>query len=293
MATLRGMKLFVRLAELGSFTRVAEELDTSKSLVSKEISRLEKALGARLLQRSTRKLQLTDLGQGYLERCRRILLEVDDAESFVQEHQQRPMGRLRVNAPVALGMNELAAAFSGFIREYPDIELNLELGDEWIDLIKHDFDLGLRVASTTFDSAYVGKVITHFRYRLCAAKRYLVNRPEIRVPADLRGHDCLIYTYSRARNEWPLGQGVPVTGRLRSNNSSFLRQLMLDGHGIGFFPDFICDDALADGRLVELLPQVPRPILTMYAVYPARQFVPPKITACVQYMQRWFADKNK
>ena len=129
MDKFRAMKLFVRLADLGSFTQVADELNTSKSMVSKEITRLEKSLGARLLHRSTRKLQLTDVGEGYLQRCRQILLEVDDSESYIQERQSRPMGRLRVNAPMALGMNDLAAAFSVFLKQYPEIELDIEPGD--------------------------------------------------------------------------------------------------------------------------------------------------------------------
>ena len=289
MDKLRAMRLFVRVAEMGSFTLVAEELDTSKSMVSKEITRLEKTLGARLLQRSTRSLRLTDVGQGYLERCRKILLEVDDSESYIQEQQSRPMGRLRVNAPTALGINELAPAFAEFLLQHPDVELDIELSDEWIDLIEHDFDLGFRVASAAFDSSYIGKVLTHFKYKVCASPQYLAANPVIRKVPDLSVHNCFSYTYFRGGNEWPLGDGVQVSGNIRANNTSFMKQLITQGLGIGFFPDFICKDELADGRMVEVLPDVSRPELTLYAIYPVRQFVPPKIQACVQFMQQWFA----
>ncbi len=289
MDKFRAMKLFVRLADLGSFTEVADELNTSKSMVSKEITRLEKSLGARLLHRSTRKLQLTDVGEGYLQRCRQILLEVDDSESYIQERQSRPMGRLRVNAPMALGMTDLAAAFSVFLKQYPDIKLDIELGDEWVDLIEHDFDLGFRVASASFDSNYVGRVITHFQYKVCASERYLQANSQIKKAGDLKDHNCFSYAYLRGRNEWPLGDGVQVSGNLRANNTSFIKQLIIDGHGIGLVPDFICKDELEDGRLIEILPDVKRPILTLHAIFPARQFVPPKITACVSFMQEWFA----
>ncbi len=289
MDKLRAMKLFVRVAEMGSFTQVAEQLNTSKSMVSKEITRLEKSLGARLLHRSTRNLRLTDVGQGYLERCRRILLEIDDSESIIQEQQSRPMGRLRVNAPTALGIDELAPAFSEFLIKHPDVQLDIELSDEWVDLVENNFDLGFRVASAAFDSSYIGKVLTHFKYKICASERYLASRPAIKQPKDLQQLNCFSYSYFRGGNEWPLGEGVQVRGSIRANNTSFLKKLITNGHGVGFFPDFICKDELADGRMVELLPKVSRPELTLYAIYPARQFVPPKIQACVNFMQGWFS----
>ncbi|MBL4638602.1 MAG: LysR family transcriptional regulator, partial [Proteobacteria bacterium] len=141
MDTLRAMQLFVRLADLGSFTKVADETNHSKSMISKEISRLEDNLGARLLQRSTRKLQLTQVGEGYLERCRDILINLEDAQSYVQDLQDKPKGKLKINAPMALGITDLSAMFADFMLAYPDIELDIHLGDEPIDLIEQGFDV--------------------------------------------------------------------------------------------------------------------------------------------------------
>lgn len=289
MDRLRAMQLFVRLADLGSFTRVAEEVGSSKSMVSKEITRLEKQLGTRLLNRSTRSLQLTHMGEGYLERCRQILLQVEDADGFIQDMQSRPTGKLRVNAPMGLGMTDLSRAFSAFMQTYPEIELDIQLSDDWVDLIEHGFDLGLRAASRPFDSSYIGKPIMRYAFRVCTSPAYLENHAPIKTPEDLTGHNCFVYSYFRGRNEWPLGEGVHIQGNLRVNSTMFMKQFVLDGQGIGFIPDFICRDDLASGALVEVLEGVSRPGLDLYAIYPARQFVPPKITHCIRFLKEWFS----
>lgn len=289
MDKFRAMQLYVRLAEVGSFTQLADELGTSKSLVSKEISRLEAALGARLLNRSTRRLQLTQTGEGYLERCRQILAQLEDADAFVQRSHDQPAGRLRINAPMALGVGELARAFSAFMQAYPAIELDVQLGDDWVDLVEHGFDLGLRAASRPFDSSYVGKPLTSFSYRVCASPAYVAQHEPIEGLDDLKRHNCFIYSYFRGRSEWPLGAGVLVEGNLRVNSTLFMRQAILDGLGIGFLPDFVCGDDVHSGRLTELLATLPRPKLTLYAMYPARRFVPSKLTHCVSFLEDWFA----
>ncbi len=288
MDKLRAMALFVRLAELRSFTRVADEYGASRSMISKEIQRLEDSLGARLLQRSTRRLQLTEMGQGYLRRCREILLKLDDAESYVQELQGRPRGKLRINAPMALGNGELARLFVAFMQVYPDIELDIHLSDEPVDLIEQGFDLGFRAASAPFDSAYVGRPLTHFHYRICAAPSYLAAHSAITNAEDLRDHNCFVYNYFRGKNLWPVGDGVAVRGSLKANSTPFLMEAIREGVGIGFIPDFVCAPALEAGEVVEVLADVPRPQLTLYALYPAREFVPPKLQCCVEFAVRWF-----
>ncbi len=291
MDRLRAMHWFVLLADTGSFTQVADDLGISKSLISKEITRLEKDVGARLLNRSTRSLQLTQAGEGYLERCRQILLQVEDADSYIQDLQSKPAGKLRINAPMALGMTDLSRAFSAFMQEYPEIRLDIQLSDDWVDLVEHGFDLGFRAASRTFDSSYIGKAITRFDYRVCASGDYLKKHSAIRQPEDLQQHNCFVYSYFRGRNEWPLGDGVQVAGNLRVNSTIFMKQLIMDGQGIGFLPSFVCRDELADGRMVEILPDASRPQLELYAIYPARQFVPPKITSCVNFLKAWFENQ--
>ena len=156
MDKLRAMKLYIRLADLGSFTKVAEELNASKSMISKEITRLEEEVGARLIHRTTRKIQLTDIGEGYLTRCRKLLLQMEDADNYVQDMQGAPRGTLKVNAPMALGITDLGRAFADFMAAFPDIKIDMHLGDAPLDLVEHGFDIGLRVASRQVDSHYIG-----------------------------------------------------------------------------------------------------------------------------------------
>ncbi|MET1076817.1 MAG: LysR family transcriptional regulator [Pseudomonas sp.] len=282
------MHLFVRLADLGSFTKVADAQNSSKSLVSKEISRLEATLGARLIHRSTRNLQLTPVGEGYLQRCRALLLQLEDAEAYVQDQQTQPRGRLKINAPMALGLTDLSRAFSAFMQAYPQLELDIHLGDESLDLVEHGFDLGLRASSRPFDSSFVGKPLTCFSYKVCAAPTYLLRHPPITEVQHLQRHNGFLYSYFKGKHIWPLEGGIAIQGTLRVNSTLFMKQLVLDGLGIGLLPDFVCHQELASGQLVEVLPQAARPQLTLYALYPARQFVPPKLLHCIAFMQDWF-----
>jgi DNA-binding transcriptional LysR family regulator len=289
MDKLRAMQLFIRLADLGSFTKVAEQQNSSKSLISKEISRLEAELGARLIHRSTRNLQLTPVGVGYLQHCRAILLQLEDAEAYVHNLQEQPRGKLRINAPMALGLTDLGQVFSAFMQAYPEIELNIHLSDEAIDLVEQGFDLGFRVSSRPFDSSFVGKPLTEFSYRICAAPSYLQRHPPITSAQQLAQHNCFVYSYFKGKNVWPLDAGIAIQGTLKVNSTLFMQQVIADGLGIGLLPDFVCRAALSSGQLVELLADVPRPKLTLYALYPARHFVPPKLLHCIAFLQEWFA----
>ena len=291
MDKLRAIQLFVRLADLGSFTRVAEQTNASKSMISKEISRLEDALGARLLHRSTRNLQLTHVGEGYLQRAREILEKIDDADNFVQDLQQHPRGKLKINAPMALGITDLSTLFADFMRAYPDIELDIHLGDESVDLVEQGFDLGFRASSRPIDSNYVGRPLIRFKYRVCVSPEYLNKHPAIKLPRDLKEHNCFVYSYFQGKNTWPIEDGVAVQGTLRVNSTIFMMEAIKRGQGIGFIPDFVCREALEKGEVVEILRDSKKPKLTLYALYPARHFVPSKLVQCIEYLEKWFADK--
>ena len=291
MNKLRAIQLFVRLADLGSFTLVAEQTNASKSMISKEISRLEEALGARLLHRSTRNVKLTHVGEGYLQRAREILEKLDDADNFVQDLQQHPRGKLKINAPMALGITDLSTLFADFMRAYPDIELDIHLGDESVDLVEHGFDLGFRASSRPIDSNYVGRPLTRFTYRVCVGAEYFNDHPAINLPRDLKEHNCFVYSYFQGKNVWPIEDGVAVKGTLRVNNTMFMMEAIKRGQGIGFIPDFVCRDALEKGDVVEVLENSKKPDLTLYALYPARHFVPSKLVQCIEYLEQWFANK--
>jgi len=291
MDKLRAIQLFVRLADVGSFTQVAEQVGASKSMISKEISRLEDQLGVRLLHRSTRSIQLTHAGEGYLQRAREILARLDDADHFVQDLQQKPQGKLKINAPMALGITDLAEMFADFMQAYPDIELDIHLGDENVDLVEQGFDLGFRASSRPFDSSYVGRALTEFNYRICASAEYLANNPPIKTASDLKQHNCFVYSYFKGKNTWPVGDGVAVQGQLKVNSTIFMMAAIKSGRGIGFIPDFVCNDAISRGEVVEILAEAEKPRLTLYALYPARHFVPTKLVQCIEFLERWFAER--
>lgn len=291
MDKLRAIQLFVRLADLGSFTRVAEQTNASKSMISKEISRLEDDLGARLLHRSTRSVQLTDVGQGYLQRAREILEKLDDADNFVQDLQQHPRGKLKINAPMALGITDLSSLFADFMQAYPEIELDIHLGDETVDLVEQGFDLGFRASSRPIDSSYVGRPLTQFKYCVLVGAEYFDDNPMIKKPDDLQGHNCFIYSYFQGKNVWPIGDGVAIEGTLKVNSTVFMMEAIKRNQGIGFIPDFVCRDALNKGEAVEILADAPKPHLTLYALYPARHFVPAKLVQCIEFLEKWFADQ--
>ncbi|MEH6344846.1 MAG: LysR family transcriptional regulator [Bermanella sp.] len=292
MDKLRAIQLFVRLADLGSFTRVAEQTNSSKSMISKEISRLEDALGARLLHRSTRNVQLTHVGEGYLQRAREILERLDDADNFVQDLQQQPKGKLKINAPMALGITDLSTLFADFMQAYPDIELDIHLGDESVDLVKQGFDLGFRASSRPIDSNYVGRPLTSFNYSVCVGPDYLENHGPLNLPSDLKNHNCFVYSYFQGKNVWPIEDGITVNGTLKVNSTIFMMEAIKRGQGVGFIPDFVCREALEKGEVVEVLGSAKKPQLTLYALYPARHFVPSKLVQCIEYLEHWFANKQ-
>ena len=295
MDTLRAMQLFIRLAELGSFTEVAEQMGVTKSMVSKEITKLEDSLSARLLHRSTRSVQLTHVGQGYLQRARAIVAQLEDAQAYVQGVQTHAKGKLKINAPMALGVTDLSKCFADFMRAFPDIELDIHLNDEPVDLVEQGFDLGFRATSRPLESNYIGRALTHFRYRICASAAYLDRHPAIRKPADLEKHNCFVYSYFQGKNRWPIqhngssDDGIRVNGTLRVNSTLFMLEAIKQGQGVGWLPEFVCRDALANGDVVEILPRAQKPLLTLYALYPARHHVPPALTHCISFLQTWFA----
>lgn len=293
MDKLRAIQLFVRLADLGSFTRVAEQVNSSKSMVSKEIARLETDLGARLLHRSTRNVQLTHVGEGYLQRAREILSKLDDADNFVQDLQQNLRGKLKINAPMALGITDLSYLFADFMKANPEIELDIHLGDESVDLVEQGFDLGFRASSQPIDSNYVGRPLTRFTYKVCASPDYLDKHPAITLPKDLKDHNCFIYSYFQGKNVWPIEGGIAVNGTLRVNNTMFMMESIKQGVGLGFIPDFVCQQAIDSGEVVEVLADSKKAMLTLYALYPARYFVPPKLVQCIEFLEQWFISKNK
>lgn len=295
MDRLDAMEAFVRVVEAGSFSAVARERGATQSAVSKQVAALERALGARLLNRTTRSLSLTDEGERYFEQARRLVAEVAEAESTLRDGEQRLTGWLRVAASVSFGRMKLVPIVHDFLARHPGVRVDLRLADGFIDLVEQGLDLSVRVGELA-DSSLVARRIgtTH---RLLVAHRDLVRRLQRqgpkppRHPDDLAAHDCLVYTELRSRNLWtfvagpgagePPGteRGVRVQGRLQANSSEVIRAAVLAGQGIGFSPDWLLEPELASGEVVRLMPDWHAPPLPISLVSPPRRQHSAKVRA--------------
>jgi len=289
MDPISDVAVFVRVAELGSFTRAADALELSKAAVSKSIGRLEKRLGARLLNRTTRKLTLTEAGDAYYHRSAAALAELNNAEQEISQLTQKPRGLLRVTAPTYLGSVTLAPLLREFAMRYPEVSLDLNLNDQRVDLVQERFDVAVRISTMT-DSTLVSRRLAPCPVRIIASPYYLKRHGTPKLPADLPRHQCLLYSVSRTPNEWrlrgPNGRWttVDVTGPIRCNNDFVLKQAALDGLGIAFFPSFFVDREIADGRLVQVLKDCEGPAFFIQAVYASRHHLPPKVRAFVDFL---------
>ena len=271
MNQLEDMRIFAETVDARSFTAAADRLGLSKQFVSKRIAALEKRLGARLLERSTRQLRVTDLGLAYHERALRILQEVDSAEQMITNQTATPRGVLRLSAPMTFGTLHLGPLIPAFMQRHPDVSLELDLNDRAVDLIGEGYDMAVRIG-TLADSSLIARRITSVQLITCASPDYLREHGTPIAPEQLAAHACLTYGQTR-QGEWTFRVGgrlrkISVNGPMRSNNGEMLRDAAIAGLGIIVMPDFIVAAALADGRLVEVLETFRCEGLTMYAVYP-------------------------
>lgn len=278
MDRLTSMEAFVAAAESGSYARAATRLGLSPQMVAKHVAALEQRLGARLLNRTTRRQSLTELGSAYLERCRHILGEAQAADSLAQIMNATPRGKLRISAPVTFGSYSLMPFVTAFLREHPQVEIDLHLTDRYIDLVEEGYEAAFRIGPLA-DSSLTARPLAPYRLIACAAPAYLAARGTPRVPADLEQHECLGYAYwSRpADNQWQFRrdgqvQEVQVRSRLQVNESKALLSAAVDGFGIVLGPADFLEPARAAGELVQLLPGYEAPSRAMHLLYrPDRQ----------------------
>lgn len=295
MDRLAAMESFVQVVADGSFSTAARQLGLSKSLVSKHVAALEQHLGARLLNRSTRRLSLTEAGEDYFERCREILAELAGAEAAVSQLQAEPRGRLRINAPLSFGLLHLAPRLPGFLSRYPQLQLEVDYNDRFVDLVHEGYDVAVRVSAAQ-DSGLRARTLATCGHLLCASPSYLEAQGAPQNAAELSGHNCLCYSYQPYAQEWRL-QGpdgrqhrVSVTGNLRANNGEALLAAATAGQGIILCPEFICAPALAEGRLQIVLPGYHSQRLMIQAVYPYTRHVSAKLRAFIDYLVASFRE---
>jgi len=293
---ISGLGTFVAVVDAGGFSAAASKLGLSKSAVSKQVSRLEDRLGARLLNRTTRRLALTEVGRAFYERGVRILAEVEEAERAVTELHAEPRGTLRVNAPMSFGIGHVAPALPAFMARYPELSVDLVLNDRVVDVIDEGFDLAIRITRLR-DSSLIARRLARFRRVVCATPAYWNRKGRPTRPDDLAGHDCLIYTYLSNPGEWPFDGpegrvNLQVTGRLFANNGDALRSVALEGLGVVMIPTFIiCDDLIA-GRLETVLEDWEERDLGIWAVYPHNRHLSAKVRAFVDFLAERFKQEQ-
>jgi len=291
--TISLFRAFVRVVEAGSFTRVAQEQNSSQPTISRQVAALEEHLGARLFTRTTRKLTLTDDGRGFYERARLAIEAVSEAEDAVGRRRSRPSGSLRLAMPVVFGRLRVIPHLKEFLTRYPEITIDLVMNDAHADLVEEGIDLAIRSGEVT-DNSLISRKIGVTRRVVVAAPSYLRGKTLPKHPGDLAAHDCLTFTGVSAGVRWHFGGpegpvGVEVTGRVRTRNSEGIREALLSGLGIGYLPIWHLSDEIETGRLVVLLDGYePRPE-PIQAVYPSRRFVPQRTRVMIDFLQQRFA----
>jgi DNA-binding transcriptional LysR family regulator len=287
MDQLDGMRLFVRVAEQGSFSTVAQQRGVARSVVTRRISALEGRLGVKLLARSTRRLSLTSAGSRYLEQCREILKLVEAAETGLDAERQRPRGLIRVSLPVSFGQRYLAPLLLEFSKRYPEISLNMDFTDRRSRLIEEGVDLAIRITERLGEQE-IARRLGSAQLVVVASPEYLRRRGEPRHPASLSEHECLAYTLASSASWSFLDNGeplnVPVQGRIQANSGSVLLQAAVEGLGITCQPRFLAEEALASGALRVLLTDYTLPQIGIYAVLPGNRHIPFKVRTLIDYL---------
>ena len=294
MDRLQAIEIFVKVAELKSFSAAASALDLSRTLVSERVRDLEDDLGVRLLQRTTRRVALTEPGAAFLERVRLGLAALDEAAAEASSLSAEPRGVLRVNAPMSFGFRHIAPALGGFMQRYPEVRVELTLTDRLVNLIEENVDVAIRIGELR-DSSLISRKLATCRMLLCAAPSYLKRHGAPKHPREIPDHTCLFYTYWLHGEEWRFkrrSEDIVVRvaqPALRSNNGDAIAEAAAEGAGLALQPNFISGPLIRDGRLVEVLPAWRAAEFGVYAVYPQSQLVPAKSRAFMDHLAKAYA----
>jgi DNA-binding transcriptional LysR family regulator len=297
MDTFSTIPVFTAVVELGSFSEASRKLGINKSAVSKRISALETHLGVKLIQRTTRKLSLTEAGEQYYSYIYKAKYLVNEAEDAIASLQHSPKGHLKVSIPMVFGRLHIAPLLGEFMLDFPDIKLTLSMDDRLVDLLDEGLDMVVRIGALA-DSNLVARKLSPCRSVICASPGYLDKFGKPDTLADLKQHNCLYYSYFRAGIEWTFdGPEGPVRikpeGNIQVNSSEVLKQLMLDDVGICQMPLFIVEKELISGKLMPILEQYHLPEHGVYAVYPQRAFMPAKLRVFIDFLERKLAHKDQ
>lgn len=291
------MRAFTKVVENGGFAAAAREMGLSRSVVNKYVIALEAELETQLLRRSTRRVNPTEMGMVFYDRALAILNDLDEATAAVTNLQGRPVGTLRVNAPMTFGFLQLSPIIADFMTRHPEVHIELVLNDRFVDPIEEGFDVTVRIAEPLESTSLIARKIVPVRRLLCASPAYLAAHGAPQEPEDLREHRCLHYGYQASGEQWKLaGPRGEISTRVNcvmwSNNGDSLKQVALRGQGIVLLPDFIVGDEIRTGKLQTVLDDY-RPIdLALLAIYPRSRHQSTKTRLFVEALVEAFGQGN-
>jgi DNA-binding transcriptional LysR family regulator len=290
MDRVTGIQLFIRIVETGSFSKASADLGVTQPTATKHVAALEGHLGARLLHRSTRGVTPTEVGQLYYDKCKGIARELEEADNLASLLQSRLAGTLRISTSVAFGRRVLTPLTLQFMREHPDLTIDLSFDDRYVDLVAQGMDLAVRMgrlADSTLGSRYLGVN----PWVLVAAPAYLQRRGTPRSPEDLARHDCLVYSTVMGDDHWSFvtpgdgSQSVLVKGPLRSNNLSAVLAACRAGHGLAMLPWYVARESVADGVVQPVMTHATLPSQDVHAVFPSPKLMPSKVRAFIDFLK--------
>jgi DNA-binding transcriptional LysR family regulator len=295
MDRLNSMRIFVEVAKAAGFSAAANKIGLSRAQVSKSVMQLERHLDARLFNRTTRRISLTEVGKVYLERCIDILQDIDETEAMAGEQTQEPRGRLTLSAPTSFGVLHLRNAIPAYLRQHPQVQISLNLADRFIDVVDEGFDLVIRIAELQ-DSSLIARRLAPCRRLLCASPAYLDLHGTPQVPQDLAIHHCLVYSNELKPDTWQLQgpkgiESVKVNGPICADNGDILRAAAVEGLGVTLLPTFIIGPDLEAGRLRQVLVDYCPPAISIHAVFPSRRYLSAKVRSFVDFMAVYFGNQ--
>jgi len=296
MDTLTRMRTFVEVVDAGGFSAAARKMGRSKALISKYVRELEDELGARLLNRTTRTLSLTEVGQSYARDATEILQRIEDLQSSIGDAHAAPRGRLKVSAPRTFGDGDLGRAIMEFVVSEPEISLELHLEDRFVDLVDEGFDVAIRISTLT-DSSLIARRLASFRIVICASPEVIAEHGLPLHPDDMVGKPCVIDSNVAYRTNWPFlidGErvSIPVKGRVEVDSPNAARQAALAGLGFAVVPYLVVRDEVEAGALQVVLSEFEPASVAIHAVYPHRRHLSGKVRSFIDFLVKWF-DSHK
>jgi DNA-binding transcriptional LysR family regulator len=295
MDRITGVQLFARIVETGSFSKASVDLGVTQPTATKHVAAVESKLGARLLNRNTRGVSVTEIGALYYEKCKAIQRELEEADNLASLLASKVGGQLRVSTSVSFGRRVLTPLVLAYMRRHPDVTIDLSFDDRYVNLVEQGVDVAVRMGRLA-DSSLGARYLGRNPWVLVASPEYLQQHAAPTVPAEVAAHPCLVYSSVQGDERWVFSGGpgqqrevsVPVRGPLRTNNLSVVLEATLDHMGLAILPWYVAHEAVRAGRVIALLPDYALPVQEMHAVFPSPKLVPSKVSSFIAFLQERF-----